>query len=560
MANLPVDQFAIAPPVPVSQSPVVTLLHPAFKKKLQLESIIQCAQQRQRIFVLSLALMAVIFAFQYIHILQQPLNTVRDNAFLLQCGKLLAAGKVPYVDFFETNPPLAIYLMSLPAYLAQVLKVHIITVFLNCVFVLSIGSAAASACLLYRAKDDRSFPCFPAILAALAVFSAQLNAEFGQREHLFVLLFLPFFFCRWLRWNDRPVHPLVSACIGAAAGVGLCLKPHFLLIPLAMEIYWCVANKKIRPLFSAETFGAGAIGISYALHFLLLPSVMQQKFFHHILPAMVKGYGIYGCPWMKTLTMYFQPAAVTCALGWLLRKRSSLIMPFIMWSAAAFVVFVVQSKGWLYQSIPLFAPCLMLVAIEITCVVQMILNEMEDSIRGLVDRLGMPVVSALLSIGVLCCARPYIGFDFCFFPQDYGQVPALNKVILEQTNKNDRVMILSTGLEPAYPALLVMEREPGSRYPQSEIFPMLEHNKNSARTEAERWHWQMEQDQVVRELSDDVHSMKPALVVIENCKDFNNVLPKPPLWYFNRNGFVAQLNDYHMLGSYGGYVVWKKNG
>src|ERR1700679_1637233 len=47
--------------------------------------------------------------------LRYPLEINTDNAVYLAVAQLLLGGKQPYVDFYDTNPPLIMYLNVIPA-------------------------------------------------------------------------------------------------------------------------------------------------------------------------------------------------------------------------------------------------------------------------------------------------------------------------------------------------------------------------------------------------------------------------------------------------------------
>jgi hypothetical protein len=51
-----------------------------------------------------------------------------DCAINLAYSKLLMEGKLPYVDFVDTNPPLIMYICTIPVAIAQSLHLHVILV------------------------------------------------------------------------------------------------------------------------------------------------------------------------------------------------------------------------------------------------------------------------------------------------------------------------------------------------------------------------------------------------------------------------------------------------
>ena len=112
---------------------------------------------------------------------------------------------------------------------------------------------AMSAIMRHEAADDRLLVA--GTIACLAIF--------GQREHWMVLLTLPYIVARGCRLNNSAVSPATGAAIGVAATLGFCIKPYFLLVPIALEV-WILAPTR-RPSLSIrpETIAMAIAGIVY---------------------------------------------------------------------------------------------------------------------------------------------------------------------------------------------------------------------------------------------------------------------------------------------------------
>ena len=164
---------------------------------------------------------------------RSPLNW--DVALFLQQAQLIILGRVPFRDFWDINPPLIMFLNLPPVLLAK-----------------GSGSsdragpstAASFSCflaslLLVRAsgwgrESSRYFPVAAAL--ALGSLHALLIGEFGQREHLFAISFVPYFLARWSGEPERE-----GGSIAAVFGCALfaCLKPVFFILLLASELILC---------------------------------------------------------------------------------------------------------------------------------------------------------------------------------------------------------------------------------------------------------------------------------------------------------------------------------
>jgi hypothetical protein len=101
------------------------------------------------VFVWSAALVAAFVAFD-------PLFLNHDNALFLEYAAMLLDGAVPYVGFMDLNPPLVIYLNTIPVAIARAVGASPIPVFTLTVAALAAASAAWTFRLLGRPAGRRS--------------------------------------------------------------------------------------------------------------------------------------------------------------------------------------------------------------------------------------------------------------------------------------------------------------------------------------------------------------------------------------------------------------------
>lgn len=327
----------------------------------------QCEALAARVWgsVLWLAFLAML-----LHIIARPLDINHDAALLLHAGQLVIDGKIPYVGIVDVNPPMIMYLNALPAQIARMLSVNVIPVFSLSVWLIAVVSSLSLRTILLSAKVKRSEAEIIAVLwFSLSLMFRMLDLyHFGQREHLFVLLYLPFFAMRWVRWEGGRVGRGRAVALGVAVGLVTSLKPHFVLILLAPEIYWCISKRSFGNLVRLEVICLVSVGLAYVGHFFVVPG-MREEFFGRWLPFIARvhgrwppfiarGYGAYDSPLlslvknpeiifafaMTALPFLFSPARDD-RLGRMSRPLAAL-------TAASILVFFLQHKGWSYQAIP----------------------------------------------------------------------------------------------------------------------------------------------------------------------------------------------------------------
>lgn len=304
-----------------------------------------------------------------------PLAIQHDQAFYVECGRRIAAGELPYRDFFDINPPLIMYLNAVPAFVARIVGVNPIPVF-NVGLALLSGWSAWAALRQARPLLQDSFlerlVLLVVPLGPCALTFAEIDV--GQREHLFLLLYYPFFILRVARWNGGVAATPASAFMyGVAAAAGVCIKPYFAVPALCVEAVLFVRARTWRPLLAPEALGAVAFASFYALHFLLWPAVMREAFFHRILPLVQHGYSAYNeapSVYMPRILDTLARASVLTGLALLTGKYS---LRVLVWPAAAFTAgclwaVALQHKGWAYHYLPADAGTLLLIALAIASV------------------------------------------------------------------------------------------------------------------------------------------------------------------------------------------------
>ena len=175
-----------------------------------------------------------------------------DTAFLLYAAERVLDGARLYLDVVEINPPLIVAL-NLPAVLlARPFGVSDIAIYRALVTLALLGALAFADWSLRRALEpgsDRLRRRLVLVLA-FALFLAPGN-DFGQREHLLVGLALPWVLLAVGRVSGRPAPAGPALAAGVLAGLGLALKPHFLLVWAAVEGYAAWRLRARRPSYEA---------------------------------------------------------------------------------------------------------------------------------------------------------------------------------------------------------------------------------------------------------------------------------------------------------------------
>ena len=188
-----------------------------------------------------------------------------DVAWYLHAAGRVLAGDRLYVDIIETNPPLIIWLSFAPRFLARTSGISEILALRVLMLGLVGFSLLVTRSTLIRALPERPGARRSLLLLSLFILIPLAGYDFAQREHLMLALFLPYLVMASGRATGR--HPTggLPWVVGLMAGVGLALKPHFVLPWLAIEAYLAAACRGWRPWSRPEALAVAAVGLAYAV-------------------------------------------------------------------------------------------------------------------------------------------------------------------------------------------------------------------------------------------------------------------------------------------------------
>jgi hypothetical protein len=391
-------------------------------------------------------------------VLSPPLN--HDVAAVLQFSQRWLAGEHLYSDLIDVNPPLIFVLNLIPAAIAAVTPLDGVAALRLCLF------AYGGFCwwLALRVRNRRAEgPVERAFLDVLPGLVLLVGAfEFGQREHLMAVAAVPYLLAAARR--ARGETPRGRIAVGLLAGVAFALKPHFLGVPALVELYVVLARRPQGPILS----GLGEallrslrdpvlwlmVGV-WAIYIASLPLVFSD-YLNIVLPLIWGFYLDLGgttvtqtllIPRMGVVIALLAPLLfITWRYRWIrARAPGGALAPLLaLAAAAALASAIVQHKGWSYHILPVQL---------FTC-----------SLGGVLaaqwfDRLRVTVATpaphrAAAAIGGLFALFIASNGEAPWRELDYprGEVAGLT-AMLESNVAGARVLVLSPGIYPIYPAL-----------------------------------------------------------------------------------------------------------
>lgn len=370
-----------------------------------------------------------------------PAYMNHDAAWYIHMARVWLDGAVLYRDVIDTNPPLIVLLTAVPVSIARAFGLTAPAVFKAFVFLLGGASAALSVRLLHR-----TWPAEPSrlLLGAVLLFALFpfVKGDFGQREHLAVMLTVPFVVaaCAWTA--GRPLPRRHDAALGVMAGLGFGMKPHFVLAWLAIEL--CVFYPGRRRLRAGAAAAAATLLVYAAGVVLLAPEYVT------IAREVAQVYGGLNAPSPALLRIPDLQVWVVAALAILLLRlpaaeRAGCLILFA--AATGFLIAALaQLKGWSYHLYPFRVFALLFFGAVIAGVADAHPATLA-AIRGGRRSVNAAVLAAILiwSLRYVAEARQPLGMD---------HVSALAAVVEQQEHAESLALLsMRTIVYPAFPVV-----------------------------------------------------------------------------------------------------------
>jgi hypothetical protein len=434
-----------------------------------------------------------------------------DVAFYLYATGRILDGARLYVDVVEVNPPL-VFAMDVPAVLVS-RWLHIPDILAYRGFV--VGIAAISLALSQGSlrtlcagspAPTRGLLNFLLVLALFAV----PGEAFGQREHLMFALVLPYLLssCVVAAGHKSTGNALL---VGFLAGLGLALKPYFVVFWAAVEL-WLMVKRPPAPFLRRESLSLGATLLGYVTAvWLVTPEYLQ------LLRLLGSAYARYmSVSPFATVGIEKRSAVVLISLLAFVAFRTvhagdPLTSGLAVGSASLLVAAALQRKGWWYQFYPSVGMALVLLGVMLARSLATSLAPVARLFRYVSLATVIFVVGTSFSRMAKVIADPR-SEEITGYP-GYEELEAL----IARRAKGRPVMIWSFNIQSGFPLVPAAGGVWGSRFPSMWLVPalywdqMMEHRaprfrERSNQTDAERF--------IRSAMAEDLRTRPPALLIV----------------------------------------------
>lgn len=185
----------------------------------------------------------------------------RDVAAIGAVAERMLTGEQLYTDLPQPNPPWAFYGSAVVLAFAGAVGWSSTGALMAASALLCAGLIGLTMVVSHRVRiPEASTDRWALWLVLTVAVFGYMNGELGQREQLVVLAMLPYLLASSAEWVGRAVPSRLALITGLVAGLGVALKPQFVLAPALVELAFLVKLRSPKALLRPSAVGGlGAV-------------------------------------------------------------------------------------------------------------------------------------------------------------------------------------------------------------------------------------------------------------------------------------------------------------
>jgi hypothetical protein len=481
-----------------------------------------------------------------------------DTGFLLDEAARVLGGARLYVDLVDMNPPLIVVLnMAAVLFARQFGLPEILAYRLGCTAALLAVLVLAAWMLRQLLPHELALRRVIVLLLAFTLFNL-VGQDFGEREHLILVLLVPYLLLAAGRATGREIPMVEALLIGLLAGSAFAFKPHFVLLWLAVEGYLRLTRRAAWDKMLPETAAIAAFLALYAAAIILwAPGYLQ-------LGRLLAG------PYTRFLYVPFWqlllrgPGALITVFALLtagaLRRHTrhpELLDVFALGALVCLVAGAAQQKGFSYH----FYPSLALA----TVVLGLVAWGSRESLRNWVTSVYRVIaISLLATVVVVVCVRNATSMVRPTRDAEQVHMERLLPVVRARA-AGEGVYVMSYNISSAYPLINYAGAHSASRFAQLWILAAaymeqlegsrpLRYRAPGEMSPSERY--------LNQSVLEDLRDQRPRLLVIlQHARDLpiNGFRRLDYVAYFGRDQRIASLLErYQRVADLGDFMVYER--
>ena len=508
---------------------------------------------------------AVVLGVSMVHMLVRP--QWGDQTWLLFAARrLLDAGQMHFGDLVEANPPLIVWLSEIPIRLSRAAGIPP-TAALQLVMALIIASSVIWTASLVGRKSGLAGKIFSAWFTLALLFAVAIRPwpYYAQREHILLLLVLPYLAMSARRIDKLKVTAGEAFLAGMLGAVGILLKPYHAGVVAAVELFVLMKGRNVRVLVRPETLAMAATVFAYAGAICLWAPDYLRK----VLPLLLNTY--YAYHHVAFWTMLSPERALklaTLLLVWALLYRQlahrTLSAVLALAAVGATAGCLVQMKGHDYHYVPALAFFELLLGVIL----------IDGWLRWFPMRAWPPNRSLAAAVSlVTCMVVVAVSYPLQRARAAHSYVDAriaTQRAVSRDIPSGSTVVFLSTSTESIFEEVLDRGWEWGSRFNCLWMIPALvDAERSAARAGTAEPSAMQDSAATTRSaITADLNRWRPNPVLVDRCED-RTIAPCMGAgemrldllhWLQQDSAFVSAWKDYVRQGEVGPYDLWCRAG
>lgn len=276
-----------------------------------------------------------------------------DKLLAMQVAHLWLSGKRLYVDLVQLNPPPIYVIYGMVARAAAALGVSdSVGLYLCVVGLCALSTGVLCRLVAYHPYYRKGWRVPHALFLAMLFIIWPNPAHFGDREHLFFLLTLPFIIQQMPSLRHVKIPRSFSVLIACMAAVGFAIKPYCLVVYGGVQLVVLLQERRLR-LFFAGTQGLLLLFLALVWGGIALYS---PEYFTQLLPLAMESYkhmnqGRIGSIYFAALALFYLLLPLT---DFRPRRASPLRRDvwFLIAILPAYIGYIICNNGWEYTFYP----------------------------------------------------------------------------------------------------------------------------------------------------------------------------------------------------------------
>lgn len=479
--------------------------------------------------------------------LQQAMYLHCDVSYLIEVANQMRLGGQYGNQILETNPPMILYLSLPMLYLANHFALPIAMGCRIVVFAWILISLSLSAMLLRRLIREQLlfWSFFFAIEAVLLFLPAN---QFGQREHFFVMMMLPYLWLACCRLENIPVSYFLAILVGIVAGIGFAIKPYFLPPLILVELYIIIRKRSLLAWIRPELLTIIACIAIYVVttyiyfpnYFTVLMPLLNLFYFAALHESL-------GYMFTNSIVLY----GIASLVSYLILRRADRYRSFHailgLATLGTMFTFLITQTTWYYHLLPAFSMSVLLFVF--------ILSEFSDS--GTPQGVILYIFSLLVILYLPIKLVTLISLDELQTKRN-GAYHQLIEYVQSQPGPHSVMCFSANSTADCFPLTTETHSIHASRYP---FFWWIRSLRTYQKMHQLTGKNKLGADYLVGSLVEDLNNQKPRWIIINRDHSARLLGPSFDFIHFLSQypTFARAIKPYHRVTSIDYYDIYSRD-